>query len=465
MPIFEFTSPEGVSYYGEGASPEDAFRVAAEREPNEIAAMRQRQAVRPSGGRQESGAAEFIEDLVIPGKAALGAATRGDYGQAAVEAGLSALPFVPGPVRRGVGALASGAMATAPTATAGGMFDAEPDPIKRRALERQYREAGPKGQREILNQFNSQQGKIAEEQRTLASSSKARSDWFGENEDTIKALPSEWQQRIRASGTLPEAQEMFNRAMQERQEAKKTVAERYPEIVAGLEGGGMLASAVLPGLNAARRTGALSKATTEAEEAFSSAYGPGVKTSKGRVSEADMAKNVLQHQSKMRRFDPLEMSLGTLAPYTAGTAAPNFYDIMMGALSSDPGAQEKVARAWDNIKNPEAVERALMEGLLFSGMGTWAGGAVRNFDIEKSRAKGVLDTYGARDAATKATAEKRAATREKRASEPPPPPQRPVAVINMSPSELLPPKPSRQRNPMKRSDLDPLASGYGDVLA
>jgi hypothetical protein len=59
MPIHKFTSPEGVSYYGEGETPEEAFRVAQELEPNELAAMRQRQAVKPSGGRQEGAATEW----------------------------------------------------------------------------------------------------------------------------------------------------------------------------------------------------------------------------------------------------------------------------------------------------------------------------------------------------------------------------------------------------------------------
>jgi hypothetical protein len=255
-------------------------------------------------------------------------------------------------------------------------------------------------------------------------------------------------------------------------------------MVAGLEGAGMIGSAVVPGMLAAHRTGALSKASTEAEQAFASAYGPGSRASKGRAAAADMAQNVLREQSKISRYDPAEIAMGTTVPYTLGTAAPNFYDIMMGALSSDPASQEKVARAWDNIKNPEAVERAMLEGVLFTIGGTWGGGAIRDFGTEKSRAKGVLGAYDSRNAAIKSeedkraeTAAKRAATRAAKESEPPPSPR--TAIINMpSPSELAgsgipeppplnPNKPPRapRRNPMKRSDLDPLAAGYGDPLA
>ena len=88
-------------------------------------------------------------------------------------------------------------------------------------LERQYKEAPPRSQREILNQFNAEQGKIAEQQRALAQSEKARSDWSGQNEETIKGLSPEWQSRIHGSGSLPEAQAMFDRGMQERQEATR----------------------------------------------------------------------------------------------------------------------------------------------------------------------------------------------------------------------------------------------------
>ena len=45
MPIYEFTSPDGGKWHGEGASPQEAFGSARERDPNELAAMRTRQSV------------------------------------------------------------------------------------------------------------------------------------------------------------------------------------------------------------------------------------------------------------------------------------------------------------------------------------------------------------------------------------------------------------------------------------
>jgi len=492
MPVFEFSSPEGAKYYGEGASPEEAFRTAEEREPSEIAAMRQRQAVRPSGGRGESGFTSGLEDVLVPGMGAVKSAMRGDYSEAAGEAALSALPFGAGrlaPAARAAGAGA--ATLFAPSATAGGMFDTEPDPRKRKALEAQYKEAGPRGQREILNQFNTEQGRVADEQRALAASGKARSDWFGQNEETIKGLKPEWQSRIRASGTLPEAQAMFDRGMEERKQAGMTIAERYPEGVLALEGLGVAGSAALPAISQVGKTRAISRAATAAERDYAAAYGPGSRASKGRAAAAEMSSNVLREQSKRPIWDPLdigidprEMAIGTAIPYAMGTFGPNIVDVMMGRLSDEPAAKEKADRAWARIADPEAAERALLEGLLFSVAGGGGGAVASHRGSERARAKGITDTYDSRNATIKAeddkravTAAKRAATRAAKESEPPPAPR--TAIINMpSPSELAgsgipeppplnpntPPRAPR-RNPMKRSDLDPLAAGYGDPLA
>jgi hypothetical protein len=494
MPIFEFSSPEGVKYYGEGASPEEAFRTAEEREPNEIAAMRQRQAVKPSGGRGESGFTGALEDTLVPGLGAVKSAMRGDYSEAAGEAAMSALPFGAG--RLGPAAKAAGAGAAtlfAPSATAGGMFDAEPDKVKRQALERQYKDGTPRSQRELLNQFNTEQSRIAEEQRALAASGKARSDWFTQNEETIKGLKPEWQSRIRASGTLPEAQAMFDRGMEERKQAGMTITERYPEGVLAAEGLGVGVAAALPFRSQVGKTRAISNAATRAESDYAAAYGPGSRASKGRAAAAEMSGNILREQSKRSMWDPFdigidprEIAVGTAIPYAAGTFTPNIIDVMMGRNSDDPAAKEKADRAWARIADPEAAERALLEGLLFSVAGGGGGAVASHRGSERARAKGILGTYDDRNAAIKAEEDKRAtanakraATLEKKRSEPPPPPPRsPVSLITMpSPEELAgggipepPPlnnKPPRapRRNPMKRSDLDPLAAGYGDPLA
>jgi hypothetical protein len=501
MPIFEFSSPEGVKYYGEGASPEEAFHTAEEREPNEIAAMRQRQAVHPSGGRGESGFTGALEDTLVPGLGAVKSAMGGEFSEAAGEAAMSALPFGAG--RLGPAAKAAGAGAAtlfAPSATAGGMFDAEPDPVKRRALERQYKEGTPRSQRELLAQFNAAQGKVAEEQRAAARETEARGqtqkqrqDWLTSNAEAIKGLKPEWQQQINAAGSLPEAQAMFDRGVEARRQAGMTISERYPEGVLALEGLGVAGSAALPAMSQVGKTKAISRAATAAERDYAAAYGPGSRASKGRAAAAEMSGNVLREQSKRPIWDPLdigidprEMAIGTAIPYAMGTFGPNIVDVMMGRLSDDPAAKEKADRAWARIADPEAAERALLEGLLFSVAGGGGGAVASHRGSERARAKGITDTYDSRNAAIKAEEDKRAATAAKRAAtraakESEPPAANRTAIINMpSPAELAgsgipeppplnpntPPRaPRKPRNPMKRSDLDPLAAGYGDPLA
>jgi len=449
MPIYEFKSPEGTSYYGEGASPEEAFRTAEEREPNELAAMRQRQAVKPSGGRGESEFTGQLEDLLVPGLGAVKSAAGGDYGGAAVQAGLAAAPFVPGPAKKAIaGAVGLGA-AAAPSATAGGMFDSVADPKVRRSLQKQYDEASPKGKREITAAFMAQQGKAAEEQRATERETEARGqtkqqreDWFSQNSEAIKSLKPQWQQQIQAAGSLPEAQEMFNRGMEERKQSSMTIAERYPEAVGGLEAAGMVGAALLPGKLAAGRSSTIKQATTDAEEAFRAAWGPGSKASKGRKADADLAENILKQAQGMGQFSGTEIAGGLAAPWIMGQM-PNFYDMVVGQLSSDPGAQEKVQRAWDNVLSLGPLERALIEGGASTFLGTWLGSGRRDWGATKARSQGVLDTFegrrAAETAATEAKAEKAAELKARRGSKPTlvPPSKDVLSVDPLSSDDVL----------------------------
>jgi hypothetical protein len=403
MPIFEFTSPEGTKYHGEGATPEEAFRTAAELSPHEIAAMRTRQSVthRPA------------PDIEIPEAAR--AVERGEYGPLIEAAGESAASLA-STVAPGLSLLGQ---ALSPTATAGGMFDAEPDPKVRRSLQRQYDEAGPKGKAEITKAFMDQQGKIAGEKRAAERETEARGltkktrdDWFAQNADAIKSLAPQRQQQITAAGSLPEAQEMFNRGMEERRQSSMTIAERYPSMVAGLEGAGMVGAAMLPAKLAAGRAGTIKRASDDAEEAFKAAWGPGSRANKGREADAGLAENILKRANQMHQFSGVEIGGGLAAPWIMGQM-PNFFDMVMGQLSSDPGAQEKVERAWGNVLSLGPLERALIEGGAASFLGTWMGSGARDFGATKGRAQGVLDTFEGRRtaaaAATKAAADKKAA--------------------------------------------------------
>lgn len=444
MGIFKFTSPEGVDYYGEGADAYEAFKTATEKSSNDLAAMRTRQSVKPSGGRGESDFTGTLEDTLVPGLGAVKAGMRGDWEGAAGQAAIAALPygsrFVPSAAKAaGVG----GAAFFGPDAHAESMFAAEPDPAKRKALEKQYNQATPKGQREILGQFNTQQGKIQEEKRAFEREENARrgteqrrKDWDTENSEAIKSLRPEWQNQIRAAGSLPEAQEMFSRGMLERQKAGMTIAEQYPLAVGGLEAAGMLGGAILPGKLAAGRSSAIKEATSDAERAFRAAWGPGTRSSKGRTAEAELAENILKQVHGMGQFSATEMAGGVAAPWIMGQM-PNFYDMVIGQLSSDPGAQEKVQRAWDNVLSLGPLERSLIEGGAATGLGTWLGSGRRDFSATKARSQGVLDTFEARRAAAEAAAAKRAASRSRPAPAPAPQQNLSAALQATMPSTAL----------------------------
>lgn len=268
---------------------------------------------------------------------------------------------------------------------------------------------------DILKEFGTFMGQRSNDQRAAAADQAAFGQWKTDNADTIGGLSQNAQNLVKQASSLPEAQEMLKRGIKEREDSMKTVAEKYPQITAALEGAGLAASAAIPGLNTMSRSLAMRSASNEAENAYNAAFGAGARASKGRTNAANLAASKLDQYKDMSRFEsPTMLGLGTLAPYTLGTAAPNMYDIMMGSLSSEPGAKEKVDRAWANMTNPTAIGRAGLEGLLMSGIGSWAGGAHPNFDVEKARATGILNHVNAANQATAEAAAAKSAMRKSR---------------------------------------------------
>src|SRR5215813_9624154 len=283
MPTFEFTSPDGETFRGEGDSPQDAFGAALGslgarsqigpryRKPGGPPSMEE--ALKSPAASPLENFNKYVPPMVeeaakfVPGTQVVRDLREGEYPEAARDAALTALPFGMSRLAPGARALAAGGMSffNSPAA-AGSMFEAEADLKKRRALEKQYQEAGPKGKNQILHDFNEQQNTIAgerrareKEERERGETAQRRTDWFNENAESIKGLPQLWQDRIRGAGSLPEAQEMYDRALHERQQAKMTLAERYPPAVLAAETAGTLADIYVPGKMAAGRAAALKR--------------------------------------------------------------------------------------------------------------------------------------------------------------------------------------------------------------
>lgn len=81
----------------------------------EAAARRMSGAVAPPGGRQDSGVADTVMNMMIPGKHALGPLSEGNYGEAAADFAMSALPYTKAP-----GMIMNAARTAAVPALAGG---------------------------------------------------------------------------------------------------------------------------------------------------------------------------------------------------------------------------------------------------------------------------------------------------------------------------------------------------------
>lgn len=417
MPVFKFTSPEGQEYYGEGADTHSAFQDAdhAATSPHEIAAMRTRRSVTKDAGPP---------DIQIPEAAQ--AVKRGDYGPLRESAFESAgtLASVLSPVGAMLGE------AISPTAiAAGGMFDAEPDAKKRRSWQAQYDQAGTKGKRDVLAAFNADQAKVQEanrrqqeEERHAASAERERtagiqrrSDWEQQNAEAIGKLPQTDRDTIKAAGSLPEAQSLFAAAMERRRQAGMTLAERYPAGVLAGEAAAVAGDIYAPFRIATGRAKALGAAADEAESLFKRAYGKGAKATKGTDAEAQLSRKVLEERTALPSIEPGELALGATVPYVAGNI-PNAIDLLMGTLSSDPGAKEKVQHAWESATDPMQFLRSIGVGLGATALGSFAGGAARDIGSEKARATGILNQFSARDldAAAKAAA---AAARKKELGE------------------------------------------------
>jgi hypothetical protein len=388
----------------------------------ETAAYRGRNAVAPEEGRGESGFTDAAINM-FPGVGAVRQAAGGDYAGAAESAALGALPFGAGAVGRyaiPAAAAVAGGLAMSPEATGGGLFDQLPK-TERPAWEARLKEAkaieSPKRRDAAVSAVMTDfQGTITDRGKQADREAKdtgAYEAWKTQNAATVASLPKTWRDRITGATTLPEAKDLFGRAMEARSEGSKTLAERYPGLAAGVEGAGLAASIGVPMYSSMRRTAALKKAADEAEAAYLAAYGPGAKVNAGAKNAAALKSSVLGTVGGMPRFNKYEIAGGALAPGFISNV-PNAYDMIMGTLSSDPVAgEEKVRKALGNVTDPVQLGRNVVEGIGGPLVGGWLGTGIRDFDLARSRATGIINAVSS---AEKTAADKTAATAAKAAA-------------------------------------------------
>jgi hypothetical protein len=213
-------SQQTVPWADDPAGAAQAARLAA--------ARRMSGAVAPPGGRQDSGVADTLMNMVIPGKHALGPLSEGNYGEAAADFAMSALPYTKAP-----GMIMNAARTAAVPALAGGAAlmglgggselgasNVHMTPAQKRALELENAKADAQAKREMEMQ-----------------KARGASDVELENIRETQRMARE-----RAN------QDAIGAAAEERrkQDAQRPFAEAHPYIAGGAPIAAMLAGAAIP---------------------------------------------------------------------------------------------------------------------------------------------------------------------------------------------------------------------------
>lgn len=391
-------------------------------DPNHIAAYRMARAVAPEQGRQDSGVANMLAGLV-PGISPLQQLAGGNYGEATKEAALTALPFGIGKLGRFAphawGAWGAGHIMAPESVAGGGLIDSLPkeeqaayqDRLKQaNQIQNQRRRDTEVGK--INAEITEKVGKIAASQRELAGNKQADTDWQKANASTIQSLKPEQQSQITGAGNLAERQEVFKRIMKEREESSKTFAEKHAPELEKVRAAAAAVGVGIPALQQFKRAGALNTATQEAKSAWDAASKKGA--SKATKADLEAKGNILESLTKMPGAGATfakELGYGTLLPYTAATFTPNALEAAGRFASGTPEDREAGMRAVKALADPVAVGVSLGEGGLATLGGQYLGAAIRNPEIARARAQGMMKTINEQRAVAEALRNRQAASR------------------------------------------------------
>lgn len=426
MPTFKFTSPDGAEYYGDGATPQEAFSTAEERSPAEIAAMRQRRAVKPEEGRQQSGFTEGLADTLVPGLGAARSLAGGEYGKAATEAAMSAAPFgLRAAPRVAAGILGSAAMS--PSAIAeDSKFGFIEDENERKAADAAFANikeysTDPRSGRKTFdreatakkrNEFFLQQQGIA---RTRGEEKRSLKEFEDSNAAALKKLTPDQLAEYNAinvpgdtKSTIMNRSDFLQRMARQRDELGKSWAEKHPPEMEELQLGAAGVSGIAPIYQAWRRARALGKSASEAEKAFLAA----TKSRAPASAKAEMAlrANIADELDKIN--DPGFLKAIAKSAIIGGsvsgfaTQAPNFVDV-----ARLPAGSEGKQHALDTLLDPAQWGRAAWEGAAGSAAGRGIAEKFGSLPTQKARNAAALGTIREAQAAAQATKDKAAAAR------------------------------------------------------
>lgn len=398
------------------------------------AASRQREAVKPAGGRQESEATESMLDLV-PGRGAVRSLAQGEYGEAAVQAGMSALPYggkalgaaaraFPA-VTKAVGA-ATAALTGLLTGSEAGKIPLSPEQRQRLQMEQQLlKQKQDAAIADAKLRTQEAEDKAKRDAEAAQQSAKTQAD-LQERLARIEAEKEQKKAEIEAQ-RHKEDEEAAQRSLDAAKAEAKRMAERpfrekYPSAALGLTMGGMAVAAMLPVLSNQQKASAINKYIKEWEKldkAAADALKSGTAEEKSIAVQrlSDASNKWVETKERLSKPDPVSKKLAVGLAGAEGAALPA--EIDFGLQPKDSEAHKS---AEEFFTNPMEMARVVATYL----GGTMAGMTASKYPFKTAEppvgSGGLLKAYEQQQANEKklAAAAKRAKTLAAKKAEKPP---------------------------------------------
>jgi hypothetical protein len=339
--------------------------------PAEIAAFRMRQAVKPSGGRQDSGLAEGFQEAVIPGLSAAKSFHAGDYPNAAAQALTAAMPLLgkamqgAGPLMRYGAPAAGGAGITAGVTAMTDTAEAGEEGLT--PLQKQMIARTPKGEprTKLIQQFATEAA--AEKQREQEAAQKKEAEATRSAEAKAKldkelsGLPANEQliyqgmnpqQRVDFWAQKAEVQRQAKAAQEAEEDEKRRgelpFRERFPGLMKWMPTIAAAMSGSVPAVTAFRRAGKANKYNrewTKAADDFENAVAA-KDLDAMLASKNTLEKYTAEHAKKLKKIGEGpgvgSTLVGASAPFDLEFLMPNAVDAAM-LPSGSPGSEQAKA--------------------------------------------------------------------------------------------------------------------------
>jgi hypothetical protein len=382
----------------ESALPQEPSNFLADADPaqqaqqaREVAARRQRQAVQPAEGRQEGAFTDALFDALIPGRAAVRSLTQGEYGQAAVEAGASAMPyagkalgaaFQAAPMLTKAVAASTAALTSLFMDTSEGASKLSPEDQSRirmmqekSKLEQQQRTQEAERRKQEADQKAARDAEAAER---AAKTEVDRQRALAEVEANNKREQARIDEEHKAAEQRAAEETIKANAAENKRMAERPFREKHPDADLGMFMGGIAAAAILPGATQAYKQWAFNTYLKDWEKLDAVAT-QALKT--GTREEQQLAINRLtaaagelaKREGKLEKY-----------PWLTQLAAPT----IAAEMSALP-AEIDIRQPYGTKAHESAVDY-YSDPATYAGLGIVAGGAFGLGHYSREAAEGLL---------------------------------------------------------------------------